>query len=201
MTWHHLRIPDAGDGSRVPFVLTVIAVALLISYLRGGRLRRIARAPLERTWLLFAGVAVQVGVDLAAGRGLLADASFLGWLLLLGSQLLIVGFLLANWRLPGIPLVTLGLLLNAVVIAANGAMPVSPEAIAALGIEGAEVPPGKHTLMTEDTVLPWLADIWPLPLLRSIISIGDVVIAAGIIPLAHALMTYETPEERRASRT
>lgn len=179
------------------FVLLVLSVAIAASYARGGRLSRLTRAPLRLPGLLFAGVGVQVGVDLLAARGPLGDASTLGWSALLVSQLLVVGFLLANRYLPGVLLVALGLALNAVVMAANGAMPVDPAAIASLGIEGARVPLGKHTLMTETTRLPWLADIWPLPWLRSIISIGDVVLAAGLIPLVHALMTYRPPAERR----
>lgn len=181
----------------MPFVLLVLVVAVLVSYARGGRLRRIPDAPLRWTWLLFAGVLLQAGVDLAAGRGILPDAGLLGWLLLALSQLLVVVFLATNWQLPGVLLAATGLALNAIVMAANGAMPVDPIAIQALGIEGAQVPPGKHTLLTEETHLPWLADIWPLPPLRSIISIGDVVLAAGLIPLTHALMSHRPPAERR----
>lgn len=179
------------------FVLLVLVLAVAVSYARGGRLTRVAAAPLHAPWLLFLGVGLQVAVDLLAVRGVLGDAGTLGWSGLLLSQLLVVGFLAVNWHLPGIVLVAGGLLLNAVVIAANGAMPVDPAAIRALGLDGATVPPGKHTLMTPDTHLPWLADIWALPPLRSIISVGDVVIAAGLLPVTHALMTHRPPAERR----
>jgi hypothetical protein len=181
----------------VPFVLVVLLVAVLASYARGGRLRRVAEAPLRLLWLLFVGVALQVGVDLAGANGLLGDASVAGWSLLFLSQTLVVAVVVANWQVPGMPLVAVGLFCNAVVMAANGAMPVDPVAIAALGIEGAEVLPGKHTLMTSDTRLPWLADIFPLPILRTIISAGDVILAAGLIPMAHWMMSYRPPAERR----
>jgi hypothetical protein len=176
----------------VPFVLASILIALVASYVRGGRLHRIAEAPLRWSWLLFVGVALQMVVDLGAGRGWLPDAGWSGYLLLLLSQLVVLGWVVANWHLPGMRLVTIGLGLNALVIGANGAMPVDPDAIRALGIEGAAVPPGKHTLLDDQTRLPWLADIWPLPPLRSIISIGDVVLAAGLIPLTHGLMSTRT---------
>jgi hypothetical protein len=173
----------------VPFVLVSIAIAVAASYARGGRLHRIADAPLRWSWLLFVGVGLQVIVDLGAGRGWLPDAGWSGYLLLLLSHLVVLGWVVANWHLPGMRLVTIGLGLNALVIGANGAMPVDPDAIRALGIDGATVPPGKHTLLDDQTRLPWLADIWPLPPLRSIISVGDVVLAAGLIPLTHALMS------------
>jgi hypothetical protein len=183
----------------VPFVLVSLTLAVAASYARGGRLHRIADAPLRWSWLLFVGVTLQVLVDLGAARGVLPDAGWSGYLLLLLSQLVVLGWVVANWHLPGMRLVTLGLGLNALVIGANGAMPVDPDAIRALGIDGATVPPGKHTLLDETTRLPWLADVWPLPLLRSIISAGDVVLAAGLLPVTHALMSWradgDAPEQ------
>ncbi len=181
----------------MPFTLTVLAVAILLSLLRGGRLGNIAHAEVTAGWLLFVGVAIQFGVNAAAGRGLLPDAGLSGWSLLLVSQLLVIAFLVANRQLPGVWWVAAGLALNAIVMAANRAMPVDPAAIAALGLDGATVPPGKHTLLTADTHLPWLADIIPVPWLRSILSVGDLVLAVGLIPMIHALMT--TPP--RAGRT
>jgi hypothetical protein len=173
----------------------VVGGAILVSYLRGGRLSRLAGADLRATWLLFVGVGLQVSLDLAATRGLLEGTA--GWLVLLASQVLVLVWCGLNWWRPGMLLVVLGLFLNALVIGANGAMPVDPDAIAALGIAGAEVPPGKHELLTEATRLAILADIWPLPPVRTIISIGDVVLAAGLVPLVHHLMTYRPPVERR----
>lgn len=181
----------------MPFTLAVVVVAVLASYLRGGRFARIAEAPLVSTWLLFGGLGLQILVDLAAVRGIIPDASTLGWTLLLASQLLIVAWLWRNVMLPGVLLVAIGLLLNAIVMAANGAMPVSPDAVRALGLTDLDVLPGKHTMMTDATRLPWLADILALPPLRSIISVGDIVLAAGLLPLTHALMTWTTPAERR----
>lgn len=182
------------------FTLTVVVVAVAVSYLRGGRLTRLAEAPLRATWLLLVGLGLQVAVDVAAARGALGDASTAGWLLLLVSQLLVLAWVVANHHLPGTVLIALGLAMNAVVIAANGAMPVSPAALAALGADPGVVPAGKHTLLTEGTRLPWLADILPVPLLRVVISAGDIVLAAGLIPLTHALMSFRPAEERRRAR-
>jgi hypothetical protein len=181
----------------VPFTLTVVLLAVLVSYLRGGRLQRIADARLQVPSLLFAGLGLQIAVDLATGRGVLADASATGLALLIVSQVLVVGWLVLNRQLPGVGLVAVGLALNAIVIAANGAMPVDPQAMRALGLGDIQVPLGKHTLLTDGTRMWWLADIFPLPSLRSIISIGDVVLAAGMLPLTHALMTWRSEHERR----
>lgn len=179
----------------MPLTLLVVGTAIVVSLARGGRFARIAGADLRLTWLLFVGLALQLVVDGAAARGHLEGDA--GYALLLVSQLLVVAWAAANWWRPGMLLVVVGLALNAAVMAANGAMPVDPTAIEALGLPGAEVPPGKHELMDESTRLAFLADVWPLPPLRTIISIGDVVLAAGLIPLVHHLMTYRTPAERR----
>jgi hypothetical protein len=183
----------------VPFTLAALTLAFLVSLTRGGRVSNLAERPLRASWLLFAGVAIQAGVDLAAARGLLPDAGWSGWILLVSSQLLVVAFLVTNRRLPGVWLVATGLLLNVAVIAANRAMPVDPAAIAALGLEGVEVAPGKHTLLTDETLLPWLADIIPLPWLRSIVSVGDLVLAAGLLPLTHGLLRPDTAVEDAAA--
>ncbi|MEX0834889.1 MAG: DUF5317 domain-containing protein, partial [Nitriliruptor sp.] len=143
----------------MPFTIAVVLIAVLASAVRGGRLRRLAEAPIEAPWLLFLGLGVQIAVDIAAGRGVLADASLAGSLLLVLSQLIVVGWLLWNRHLPGVWLVAAGLVLNAAVMAANGAMPVDPGAMRALGLGELSVAPGKHTLLTDATRLPWLADV------------------------------------------
>ena len=182
----------------MPLTLLVVGAAVIVSYLRGGRLSRIADADLRWSTLLFVGLFLQLGVDRAAGAGWIGEGE--GYLALLASQVLVLVWVAVNWWRPGMLLVFLGLLLNAVVIGANGAMPVDPDAITAIGLHGAEVPPGKHVLMTDETRFPYLADTWPLPPLRTIISVGDIVLAAGLVPLVHHLMTYRTALERRGGR-
>ncbi len=179
------------------FVLMVLAIAVVASLLRGGRFSRLAQAPLRWVWLLFVGVLLQVAADILVILEVLQATGPLAYGLLLSSQLVVVTWALANWQLPGLILVGIGLALNAAVMAANGAMPVDPEAIAALGRDSGDLVRGKHVLMDDDTRLPWLADIWPVPPLRSIISVGDVVLAAGLIPITHYLMTYRPPSQRR----
>jgi hypothetical protein len=56
-------------------------------------------------------------------------------------------------------------------------MPVDPAAVAAAG---ARMPADRlHVELTERTALPLLADIIPLPLVRGVYSVGDVLLSAG----------------------
>jgi hypothetical protein len=59
-------------------------------------------------------------------------------------------------------------------------MPVSPAALEALTGEPTTFAPGKHRLLESGDALPWLADVIPLPLLRTVVSVGDIILAAGV---------------------
>lgn len=183
------------------FVVLVLVIAIGASLVRGGRFHRIGRAPLRTTWLLFVGVALQIASDAGVVLGWFEGTGTISYGLLLTSQVVVLAWVLRNGYLPGLALVAIGLALNAAVMGANGAMPVHPEAIAALGQDPGELVRGKHVLLDDDTRWWWLADIWPVPPIRSIISIGDVVLAAGLLPITHHLMTFRTPAERRGTAT
>lgn len=182
----------------MPLTLVVIVAALVVSLSRGGRFRRLAHAPIRHSWLLAVGIAMQVGVDVTAARGMTAGAFSMAALVV--SQLLVVGWVVVNRYRPGMPLILLGLLMNLAVIAANGAMPVDPDAIVAAGGSDSVAPLGKHEMLTDATRLWFLADIFGIAALRTVVSAGDVVLAAGLVPLVHDLMTYRPPHLRRGGR-
>ncbi len=82
-----------------------------------------------------------------------------------------------NWRLPGVSLIAVGSVLNLLVVVGNGGMPVDSGALA---LAGANVPADAlHTALTAQTMLPALADVVPVPLVRGVYSVGDLAIAVG----------------------
>ena len=139
------------------------------------------------TWALLLGLSVQLVVDLWSPDWLTEERSFA---IVLATNALVVVFLLVNLKLPGASLAAIGLLLNIVVIGANGAMPVSPRAAEMAGRTLTDDDFGlKHELLTDDTLVPWLGDVIPLPKLKFLFSLGDIVLALGIARLVYERAT------------
>lgn len=117
--------------------------------------------------------------------------------ILVWSQLVLLGFVLLNARRPGMPLLGLGLAMNFVVILANGGMmPLSPQTASRLASSdlwaaGARFGPGKSVVMsTQTTALGNLSDRIMLPdwfPYQAAYSLGDVLIVAGALVLLWAM--------------
>ena len=177
----------------------VVAIGAVVLGLRnGGSLHALASTSFRAPLLLFAGLVLQVILDVWEPSWLSVG---LALALLLASNALVASFIAVNQKLPGMLLVAVGLALNVIVITSNGAMPVSPEAArrsgASTSVEGAGA---KHEVMDEDTVLPWLGDVIPVPGVGLVLSVGDVVLAAGMSRLVY-VRTVSGRRQGRASRT
>jgi hypothetical protein len=170
----------------VIITLLVAAIVAGVAVLRGGSLERLSETEFRWPLLVAAGLGLQVGVELWS-PGWLNDE--LGLAVLLASNAFVAAFLFANWKLPGIAIAAVGMTLNVIVIAANGAMPVSQRALERAGWDGSDASAtdfdNKHELLDDSTKVPWLADVIPLPYLRTIISLGDVVLVIGIARLVY----------------
>lgn len=178
----------------MPFMLAVLIAGGVAGVVGGGRLRRLREVRLRWVGALVLGLVVQVTSDLAAARGWIdqgAAAAGLG-----ASLVLVLSFVWANRRVPGMWLAGLGFLLNLVVIAANGAMPVDPAALDELGVADPGRIAGKHELLDARTRLRWLADVIPVPPLRTVLSVGDLILAAGIVRVAAALLQGDDGSRR-----
>lgn len=172
-----------------------VAVGILagaIAMVRGGRLSAVLATNFLFLPVLFAAFAIQLGFEIwdpdtlsAAGRLVVVVATSAG----------VAVFLFLNRHLPGTVLAGAGLLLNVVVIAANGAMPVSVEAARVAGITEALDAGVQHEPMNDDSRLPLLADIIPIPDSKLVISVGDVVLAAGMGVLVYSRAMSEDTDE------
>jgi Family of unknown function (DUF5317) len=161
----------------VGLVAVSLVAALGVGALLGGSLRRLGTRRFGGWPLLLGALAVQLAGYLAGG------ASYTGSLIV--SAALTLAFLALNRRLPGVALVSVGLLLNAVVVAANGAMPVSRPAAVAAGVSVSTVADGTdphHEISGAGTRLHLLGDVVavPLPGRPEVASPGDVAVSLGL---------------------
>lgn len=173
--------------------LTVLG-GIAVGWAQGGRIRNLATTNLRSTWLIVLAVVAQTLTAVVR----MSDPQALT--LLLASQLAVLLFAARNWLLPGTLLVGAGALANGLVIALNGAMPVAEEAMLRIGRHPLEIMSAKHRLMEPGDALPWLADVIALPLLAQVVSVGDVLLAAGIGVLVAGLMRRHPPLPGRRSR-
>ena len=179
--------------------LAVLAVSLVVGYLRGGSLDGLGRVPLRDRGLVVLAVVAQAG-----GALLGAGTYALG---LAVSALLVAAFLVRNRGIRGTGLVALGLVANALVVGLNGAMPVSSEASGRAGVSLQDLVDGadpRHELSGPGTRLPLLGDVIPvlLPVWAEVVSPGDVLVAAGLAELVVVGMAgAPTAPPRRPPRT
>lgn len=161
------------------FAIVAVVVGVAAGLLAGGRLSNAGDQPVRGVAVLASGVALQLLAQMADVGG------SAGLVLVLGSYVLLATFAVVNLRMWGMPIVLLGLLMNAVVITVNGGMPVRGSAIVAAGIadadEVAELDFGaKHHLERQRDDLVVLADILPVRPLREVLSYGDLVASFGV---------------------
>ena len=185
-------------------LLAVIVLAVVLGYAFGGRVSQLKRVRLRWWGLTILGLAIQF-LPLPEGRG--GSDVLVRTSLLAASYALLLAFALANVRQTGMPLVALGLACNALVIVANGGMPVSVQALEDSGQadvvrilieEGAD----KHHELMDDDVLTFLADVIPIPQpIGQAASVGDILVYAGMIWFVVAAMRERTPSWGSAVRS
>jgi hypothetical protein len=166
-------------------------IGILAAVARGADWNSLAETRWRLAWLCLVGLAIRIVIfsgPEAVVRPLLPLAPALNVL----SIALVVAAMIANWRMPGFPLIAVGALLNLTVIVANGGhMPTAlHKERTALFTHVAE--------LGDDARLPLLADWMQLPYPQErTFSIGDIFIAVGSGLAAYKLVRRkEGPEWR-----
>ncbi len=174
----------------------VIFAALAIAVLRGGRLVNLGDIELKAWWLLFLALMLQIGTRFLPKE---EWSEVVGVAMVLISFALLMVMVILNRSKPGMWIAGLGVLMNFVVIAINGGMPVLAGA--------AEVASGftvtdpdfsgtfKHVALDETSRLTFFADVIPIRLasIGEVISLGDVFLALGL----GVFLEYELRRPRR----
>jgi len=107
--------------------------------------------------------------------------------IMLASFVLLTVFAALNLHRSGFAVLGLGVLLNFAVVAVNGGMPISPEALVQAG-DAAQIPQLEqglggakwHLAGPEDVLLP-LSDVVVIPPpIGEVVSVGDLLVDAGL---------------------
>ena len=166
-------------------LLGLVFIACLLTVpLARGKLTALADLRLRRPWLALAGIGVQIAViSVIPGGG----PAHLHELVHLLSYALLGAFAWSNRRVPGVPVILLGGVLNFAAIAANGGvMPADPDlASHVAGAEGFV-----NSGAVDDPRLLFLGDVFATPdwfPLYNVYSVGDALIIAGVLVLLHGV--------------
>ena len=178
----------------------VLVGATCVAWVVGGTFGALAALPLRGRWLVAAAVAAQLAADVAAWAG--SRAGYEAGLA--ASAGCALAFCVGNLRLAGLPLITLGLAANALVVGLNGAMPVSTVAAARADVSLRGVAAGtdpRHAVAGDGTSLRVLGDVIPVPLpwRPEVASPGDVMVSAGLAELVVVAMRGRWRRRRRGA--
>jgi Family of unknown function (DUF5317) len=173
-----------------------VVLAVAVGLVLGGRLESLATFRLRFPWLVVAAFGLQVvAFPFKWLPWTTPDAPATAlWLVSFGLLALLAW---SNRRLAGVPIVAAGLISNMVAVGVNGgSMPTLPAALAALD-------PGyvvaNNSSFDASPKLAWLVDRWAVPSwspVGNVFSVGDVVLAVGIVVVVVAAMGARLPRVR-----
>jgi hypothetical protein len=174
----------------------IIIISIIIGLLRNGKLSSLSQISIMRIELIVLACLIQAGLIFLGSKKVKFVLDY-------GSYMIIFSYivlLLAVWynkKLKGMKIISLGIIFNFIVIIVNGGhMPVLLSSLYKAGLndfalllkEGTYV---THTLITENTLFRFLADVIPLsppfpdP---SVVSAGDFLMFYGVFSLIQSAM-------------
>jgi hypothetical protein len=164
----------------------LVIVGVLLAWQLGANLGRLWLVRLRGSWLVFVALGIQLLLFTPVSSALRLPLSESKVHVLTYAVLL--AFVAANIRQPGLGIAAVGCALNTIVIAANGGrMPVSLASWTATGKSASELT--RHGAynnvgLASDAHLSWLGDVFALPRavpLANSLSIGDLLLLAGVL--------------------
>jgi hypothetical protein len=185
-----------GEVDTTPVLLLVaVGLGVVTVPLAGGRLSALTDVKLRLVPVIFVALAIQIGITALASDG----SPWVHRGLHLASYGLAAAFFVANRHIVGLWIVALGASLNLVAIVANnGLMPAAPDALRSAGLVSKADGFRNSTALPHPRLLVF-GDIFAVPKgwpLANVFSIGDVIIAVGVLVTIHALcgsrLSYES---------
>jgi hypothetical protein len=157
------------------FIIYVIVIGIIIGYLCGGELKYITDITLYYKPLVICAIFIQLIIFSDFSFVLLLSDIAISVLHII-SYILLIAFIVLNFKIPGISVIGLGALLNSLVIFLNGGyMP-------SLLVKHTGAIDNNIIDISDKTIFPLLGDIFSLPEwlpLTNNFSIGDILIGIG----------------------
>ncbi len=171
-------------------IVVAITVGLIAGTLRGGRLRGIFSTRIHGVVLYIVALAAGFAVDQFA-------LPHPGWWIAASLTAGLV-FSLLNLRLVGMAVVSIGVIVNLVPVALNGATPVRGEALVSAGLVAAAdldqvALNGSRVLADDQTILEILGDVIPVRATKQVLSFGDLIMLVGLANVLANLMVRARP--------
>jgi len=162
----------------VALALPLLA-GFVLAPLLGGRWSRIASLRIRSIWIFYVAIALQlIAFPIKVLPWHTSDRiGVVLWLISYGIFSLGIAM---NARMPGIPLIAIGLVSNLSAIVSNGGhMPALPSALRGAGLHFVK---NRNSARMASPHLAWLVDRWAAPgwiPWASVFSVGDILIAVG----------------------
>jgi MFS family permease len=183
-------------------LLSVLVVGVVIGALLGGSLPRLFEVRLRWLWLIGLAIAIRLVA------GVVFEPAATPALGLLVPYLLVLGWMWGNWRVRGLQVAAVGVVLNLIAVGVNsGLMPVWDGAFAAAGFAAGDIAEQPfHFLLAAATRTEFIraGGLFgetlpiPFPVIRDVLSLGDVLIGAGVLWAIVAAMTRPDIALRRS---
>jgi hypothetical protein len=188
----------------LPLFVLVAAAGVVAGHLRGGNVEGLRETEVRGRTLALVCLLVQAVI----GAPLLRDVGLprvLGAVVLIVALVALVGVARANGRLPGVPLLALGLLLCLLVTLVNLGVPVSEATLRRGNVAVEEPVPHRpdleHVLEGPATRIAVLGDRLAVPPLWTVTGVGEVAEFAGLfLLLQHMMLMGAVPGRRRSAR-
>jgi hypothetical protein len=180
------------------FILYAVLAGLILGLVSRGSPSRLGDLRFRRAPLIAVGLLIQVALfssPLGNALGELAAPVYVV------SNVAVLVAVVANLAIPGLWLVLAGGASNLVAIIANGGyMPVSPDALAAMGRLPKEG--YSNSLPMDNVVLGPLTDIFTMPAwvpMSNVFSVGDILLGVGAAIAVIAAMHGRAPLVERSN--
>lgn len=166
-------------------LILCIVLGLALRFALGKSMHGLESMRLSGESVLLLLLIVQAVLPVVRLNGVVATVAFGLWL---ATFPVLASVAWLNRGEPGMLVLCAGLLMNFVVIALNGGMPVDAGAVRALTSVSVSnsILPGDfvHVIASTTTRMPWLADVLPVPgpaWIKAVASPGDCLLFAGVV--------------------